>query len=444
MPGIAAELVIILLLLALNGIFAMSELAVVTARKVRLEQRAEAGDQGARAALDLAQHPTQFLSTVQVGITLIGVLAGAFGGATISEELAAAFELIPAVARYADALALGIVVAGITYLSLLIGELIPKRVALSNPERVASLVARPMRVLARFAAPLVAVLTLPTNLVLRLFGIRMSTEPSVTVEEIRALVEQGAESGVVEYTEHHLVERVFRLGDRQARDVMTPRVDLDWIDINDPPETIRRKLATESRSQHLVCDDAVENILGVVYAEDLLARLLAGEALDLRAALWKPLYILETTPALDVLERFRRSREQVAVVLDEYGGLQGVILLDDLLEDVVGEINAGADGERPEIVQRDDRTWEIRGSIPLVDIEDPLEIRIPPNDRKGVRTLAGFIMTQLGRIPRQGESIEWRGFRFEVAEMEGRRVERVLVRRLDGARAQVSRELGGP
>ncbi|MEW5916007.1 MAG: hemolysin family protein, partial [Gemmatimonadota bacterium] len=322
MSAIATELIVIVLLLTVNGLLAMSELAVVTARKVRLEQRAEEGDAGAMAALALARDPGQFLSTVQVGITLIGVLAGAFGGATLSEELADGLEHFAPVAEYADAIALGIVVAGITYLSLLIGELIPKRVALSQPERVASLVARPMKVLARAAAPIVALLTGPTNLVLRFFGIRVSAEPSITVKEIRALVEQGAESGVVEDTEHHLVERVFRLGDRLVSDIMTPRTQLEWVDLSEPADLVRRQLAAQLRARYVVCERTIENVLGVAHAEDLLAQCLGGQPLDLRPVLRQPLYVPATMAALDVLEQFKTSRQHVAVVLDEYGGMQ--------------------------------------------------------------------------------------------------------------------------
>ena len=318
------ELIVILLLLALNGVFAMSELAIVTARKVRLEQRAEEGDAGARAALKLAHEPTQFLSTVQVGITLIGVLAGAFGGATMAEKVAAGFTRVPALAPYANALGLGLVVTLITYLSLVIGELIPKRVALSNPERVASLVARPMQVLARVASPLVKLLTGPTNLVLRLFGLHVSSAPSITVAEIRALVEQGAESGVVEGAEHQMVEGVFRLGDRRVSDVMTPRTQLEWIDIAEPPDVVREELIAKARSRVLVCDGTVDSVLGVVFAEDLLAQSLAGQPVDLRAKLRQPLYVPATMQALALLEQFRVSRQQVAVALDEYGGLPDV------------------------------------------------------------------------------------------------------------------------
>ncbi|MGQ0642625.1 MAG: hemolysin family protein [Gemmatimonadaceae bacterium] len=434
MPGVATEVLIIILLLALNGVFAMSELAIVTARKVRLEQRAEAGDAGAKTALALAHDPTQFLSTVQVGITLIGVLAGAFGGATISDELAAALEGVPAIARYADAVALGIVVTSITYLSLLIGELIPKRVALGHPERVASLVARPMKVLARAAAPVVVLLTGPTNLVLRLFGIRVSSEPSITVAEIRALVEQGAESGVVEEAEHEMVMEVFRLGDRYASDVMTPRTQLEWIDVAEASEAVRQQVARQGRAHFLVGDGSVDNVLGVVHAEDLLVQCLTSQPFDVRVLLQQPFYVPATLPALDLLERFKKAPREVAVVLDEYGGLLGVVMFDDLAATVVGEIDSVAGQESRGIVRRDERTWVIRGTVSIEDVEAALDLPdIPPDERRSVRTLGGFIMMLLGRLPKQGEHIEWDGLRLEVATMEGRRVKLVVVTKLTTA-----------
>ena len=431
MSGIATELVIILLLLALNGVFAMSELAIVTARKVRLEQRAEEGDKGAQAALRLAHDPTQFLSTVQVGITLIGVLAGAFGGATIAENLAATFSRVPAVAPYADALGLGIVVTLITYLSLLIGELVPKRVALSNPERVASLVARPMQVLARVASPLVKLLTGPTNLVLRLFGIRVSAEPSFTVEEIRSLIEQGAETGVVEGAEHKMVEAVFRLGDRVVSDLMTPRTKLQWIDISEPPEVVQQQVAGQARSRLLVCEGSVDNVLGVVFAEDMLAQCLAGRPLDLRAKLRQPLYVPATMSALTLLERLRTSRQPVAVALDEYGGVQGVVMLDDLVEAVVGELPLPGESTQPAIVRQGEATWSIQGSVPIEDVEATLDLHETPEEiRSGVRTLGGLVMTLLGRVAAVGDVVQWDGLRAEVTAMDGRRVERVRVTKL--------------
>jgi len=446
MSDIITELVVILVLLALNGVFAMSELAVVTARKVRLEQRAEDGDAGARAALSLAQDPTQFLSTVQVGITLIGVLAGAFGGATIAEKLAAAFAGIPAVAAYAKALALGIVVTGITYLSLLIGELVPKRVALSQPERVASLVARPMRLLSRVAAPIVKLLTGPTNLVLRVFGLRVSSEPSITVEEIRSLVEQGAESGVVEDTEHQMVEGVFRLGDRLVSDLMTPRIQLEWIDISDPPERVREELARQAKSRFLICEGNPDNVLGVVFAEDLLAQCLSGGQLELTRVLRQPLYVPATLAGLTLLERLRTSRQQIAVALDEYGGLQGVVFLDDLVETVVGDLPLPGESATPPIVHQGEGKWLMHGSVPLEDVESTLDLdEIPDEIRAGVRTLGGLVMALLGRVAADGDVAQWDGLRAEVVEVDGRRVERVVVSKVtDQQPASPSRSASEP
>jgi putative hemolysin len=431
MSSIATELLIVLVLLALNGVFAMSELAIVTARRVRLKQRAEEGDKGARAALALARDPTQFLSTVQVGITLIGVFAGAFGGATIAEKLAEILSRMPAVAPYAEAIALGIVVTIITYLSLLIGELVPKRVALANPERVASLVARPMGLLSHVAAPLVALLTGPTNLVIRLFGIRVSTEPSITAEEIRALIEQGAESGVVEDREHEMVEGVFRLGDRVVADVMTPRTRLQWIDLSESPEAIRSQMVEQVSARYLVCHGTADNVVGVVHAEDLLVRCLAGEPFTVREVLWQPLYVPATMSALSLLEQFRKSRQSVAIALDEFGGLQGVVMLDDLVEAVIGDLPGRDDVPAVPIERRGDQTWVMQGSVSLEDVEAALDLStIPVEERRGVRTLGGFVMTALGRVPAVGDAVEWDGLRLQVEAMDGRRIERVVVTKL--------------
>jgi putative hemolysin len=431
MGGIATEILIVIMLLVLNGVFAMSELAIVTARKVRLEQRADDGDAGARAALALAHDPTQFLSTVQVGITLIGVLAGAFGGATIAEKLALGLARVSAIAPYAEAVALAIVVTALTYMSLLIGELVPKRVALSQPERVASLVARPMRVLSRVAAPLVALLTGPTNLLLRLFGIRVSTEPSITVQEIRALIEQGAEIGAVEGSEHEMAEGVFRLGDRHVADVMTPRTRVEWIDVSEPPDVIRGQIMEQGTARYLMCDGEIDNVVGVAHAEDLLVRCLEGAPFDVRPVLWQPLYVPAAMTALDLLGQFRKSRQYVAIALDEFGGLQGVVMLDDLVEAVLGELPGRGESVVPSIERRDEQTWAIKGSVSLEDVETTLDLsEIPADVRRGVRTFGGFVMTMLGRVAVVGDVVEWDGLRARVDAMDGRRIERLIVTKL--------------
>jgi putative hemolysin len=441
MSVILTEIVVILALLIVNGLFAMSELAVVSARRIRLEQRADEGDKGARAALRLADKPTEFLSAVQVGITLIGVLSGAFGAATIAEELARQFERVPALANYSDALALGAVVAVITYLSLVIGELVPKRIALTSPERIAALVARPVGVVARVFRPLVALLTASTNLVLRAARVRAADEPTVTEEEIRALVEQGAESGVVQPAEQEIVESAFRLGDRTVAGIMTPRPDMEWIDITDPSEEIRARLAAGREPGYVLCEGSVDTVLGVIHTEDLVAKALSGKPIDiprdLRAALWQPLYVPESMPVYRLLDEFRKSRQHVAIVLDEYGGVQGVVTLDHILEALVGEYAPPAAGEEPLVVRRDDGSWLVDGALPVDELAARLDVdALPMEERRGFRTVAGFIFTRLGRVPKPGEAIEWNGLRFEVVDMDGRRIDKVLVMPLAPATEQ--------
>jgi putative hemolysin len=428
---IAIEVIVILVLLLLNGIFAMSEMAVVSARKVRLERRAEGGDHGARAALRLVEDPTRFLSSVQVGITLIGVLSGAFGGATIAEELAARLERIPALAEYADAIALAIVVTAITYMSLVIGELVPKRIALRMPEAVASRLARPVSIISRIFTPLVAVLTVSTNVLLRLLQVRSPDGPRVTEEEIRALVEEAAESGVVQPAEHQIVESAFRLGDRTVASIMTPRPDVDWIDAAGSPDTIRARLAT-GRTRYLLCEGSVDEVLGVVHTEELLAKAISGRTIeipaDLRETLWKPMFVPDSMPVFALLEEFRRTREQVAVALDEFGGVQGVVTLDDILDALVGDLTAHDEEKDPLVVRRDDGNWLVAGNAPVDQVESRLGLEPLPHDqRRGFRTAAGFVLTRLGRVPKIGESVYWSGARFEVVKLDGRRIDRLLV-----------------
>jgi putative hemolysin len=435
MSSIAIEIVVVLALLLLNGVFAMSELAIVSARKVRLERHAEAGDAGARAALRLAEKPADFLSAVQVGITLVGVLSGAVGGATIAESLAERFVLVPAIAHYAEALALGIVVAAIAYLSLIIGELVPKRIALNNPERIAARMARPMRLVARAASPLVTLLTASSSLVLRLLRVRTVPQPVVTEEEIRALVEDARESGAVQAAEQEIVESVFRLGDRQVGTIMTPRPDMEWIDLDDPPARIREQLAG-GRQRFVLARDRLDRVVGIVQAENLLPRLLAPDGdgtpfelpRDLEAAAWQPLFVPESMPAFQLLDTFKQSGQHVALVLDEYGGVQGIVALADILEALVGEIPRQAAEMGPEIVRRPDGSWLVDGGLPVDEMEARLGTDpIPMDERRGFRTLAGFIMTRLGQLPAAGDVVEWAGYRLEVMDMDGRRIDKVLV-----------------
>jgi putative hemolysin len=420
------EILIIVLLVVINGVFAMAEIAIVSARKTRLRQLASQGDKRARAALKLADEPNRFLSTVQVGITLVGIFAGAYGGATLAQYLAGYFSTIPFLAPYSSALGLGIVVAGITYLSLVIGELVPKRLALHDPERIASLVAGPMSTLSRLAAPVVYLLSVSTEAVLRLLGIQPSVEAPVTEEEIRVLVEQGTEAGMIEEAERDMVASIFRLGDRRVEALMTPRTEIAWIDINDPPDVIHETIEESDHSRFPVCDDSLDNVLGIVLVKDLLSISMAGEPLDLGAVMRRPLYVPESLPALKVLELFKQTGMHMALLIDEYGGIDGLVTVVDILEAIVGDIPTPEELVQPPVVQRDDGSWLIDGLLPIDEFKELFQIRNLP-DEDNYQTLGGFMVLHIGRIPKPSDYFEWRGLRFEVVDMDGNRVDKVLV-----------------
>jgi putative hemolysin len=428
MPSVMFEVVIIFLLIIANGILAMSEIAVVSARRARLQQWANAGDTKARAALELANAPNQFLSTIQVGITLVGILAGAFGGATIAKKLAADLQEIPFLAPYSHAVGLGIVVLGITYASLIIGELVPKRLALNSPERIAAAVAMPMRALSRLASPAVYLLSLSTDAVLRALGVRPSEEPPVTEEEIRLLLEQGAQAGTFEVVEQAMVERVFRLGDRRVAGVMTPRTEIVWLDCDASPEEIRRTVTESVHSRFLVAQGTLDNVLGVVHAKDLLARTFVGQPIDLTALVQQPLYVPESMRALTVLELFKQSGTHIALVVDEYGGIQGLVTPSDILEAIVGDIPSAGELREPHAIQREDGSWLLDGMLSIDEFKELFHLSTLPGEEQGVyQTLAGFVIMHLGRIPAAADHFEWEGLRFEVVDMDGNRVDKVLV-----------------
>lgn len=419
------EMLLILVLILLNGVFAMSEIALVSARRTRLQQRAEEGHTGAGKALELIEHPNNFLSTVQIGITLIGVFAGAYGGASIAARLAIELQRFPVLAPYSAQISLGLVVLAITYLSLVIGELVPKRLAMNNPERIAALVSRPMYAISVVARPLVRLLSFSTDTLIRLLGARKSEDPPVTEEEIGALLEVGTEAGIFDEEEHELVERVFWLNDQRVTSLMTPRHRISWLDVDEDPEAIRTKLIEHRYSHYLVCEKQVDHVLGMVGVKDLLAELLEGRPLDLRVALRKPLFIPEGMRALRLLELFRESGIHMAVVVDEYGGVEGLVTLNDVLTELAGDIEHPAD---PQVVQRDDGSWLVDASVSLGDFWEALELPDPRDDEsRDYNTVAGLIVTTLGRIPQTGSVVERHGLRFEVVDMDGRRVDKVLV-----------------
>ncbi|BAY91960.1 putative hemolysin [Tolypothrix tenuis PCC 7101] len=422
------EILIILVLIIANGVFSMSEMAIVSARKVRLQQLANQGDAKARAALKLAESPNQFFSTIQIGITLIGILTGAFGGATIAEKLAVYVKLIPFLAAYSQPVSFGLVVLIITYLSLIVGELVPKRLALNNPEAIAAFVAIPMRALAAIASPAVYLLSASTEMVLRVLGIRPSTEPQVTEEEIKILIEQGTEAGTFEEAEQDMVERVFRLGDRPVSAFMTPRPDIVWLDLEDSAEENREKMVDSAYSRYPVCQEGLDNVLGVIPVTDLLARSFKGEPLDLTVGLRQPVFVPESTRGLRVLELFKQTVTHMALVVDEYGVIQGLVTLNDIMSEIVGDVPADPSQDQPQAVQREDGSWLLDGMLP---VEEFLEIfdmeEWQPDERGSYQTLGGFVITHLGRIPAAADHFEWQGMRFEVMDMDGNRVDKVLV-----------------
>lgn len=430
MAAIALEWAIILLLILANGVFAMSEIAVVSARKARLKDRADRGDRKAAAALDLARSPDAFLSTVQVGITLVGVLAGAFGGATIAEKLGALLEPYPRLAPYGEALGVGAVVLAITYLSLILGELVPKRIALGNPERIASAVALPMKALARLGSPVVRLLTFSTSFVLRLLRVRPAAQQPVTEDEIRVLMAQGAESGTFERAELDIVGRVLRLADRHVASVMTPRNEVVWIDLDEEPESRRRLLRECGRSQLPVARGSLDAVRGVLRVKDWLRAEETSPGDD--AGLLQPaLFVPETADTLDLLEQFQKTRQHLAIVLDEHGGAAGIVTLHDILEAIVGDLPPADEESEPLLVARGDGSWLVDGSLPVPDFKDALRLQDLPEEAEGhFHTVGGLVMSVLRRVPREGDAFETSGLRLEVVDMDGRRVDKVLVTRV--------------
>ncbi len=429
MPTVTAEILIILALTVLNAVFAMSEMAIVSSRRARLLQRVEGGDRGAKVALELAGSPDRFLSTVQVGITLIGILAGAFGGATLAEPLKNVLQGWPLAAPYAEGLALGIVVLVITYLSLVVGELVPKRLALAHPEPIASFVAPPIRFLSRIAAPLVAVLSASASGLLRLMGIKASSQTPVTPEEIMVMLSLGRQAGSVEASEQDLVARVFRLGERNVSSIMTPRTDMIWIDLNDPIGDSMRAMSSAGHTYFPACRGSVENVVGVVSIKAQWARMVRKQPPDLGAEVHPALYVPESMPALKLLETFKQKNRHVALAVDEYGGVSGLVTLNDVLEAIVGDIPTGdmTDSE-PEATRRADGSWLLDGSITLDDLRDTLKLSETPREEGAdYNTLGGFLMSHLGRIPNVTDTVEWNGWRFEIVDMDGHRVDKVLV-----------------
>jgi putative hemolysin len=421
------QLSIVLLLIILNGFFAMAEIALVASRKARLQPLAEAGNPGAQAALELKANPSRLLSTVQIGVTVIAILSGTFGEATLGDALERALETFEGfVARYAHVISMAIVVMGISYFSLILGELVPKRIALAHTERIAAGLARIMRAMARAGAPLEWCLSASTNLVLSLLPMRSPRTAPVTDEEISFMLREGVATGHIPEAETAIVEMALRLGDRRASAVMTPRTQVESLDLDDPEEENRRKIRESAYSRFPVVQGGSQQVLGIVQAKDLLLAALAGRPFDLRASTRPPLYLPNTVTVLRVLEAFKTSGEPMALVVDEYGDLEGLVTQTDILQALVGDIPGSADADH-RVVRREDGTCLIDGMVGLDELRQVLGISQLPGEDTDFHTLGGYVMARLNRVPMVADRITAAGYRFEVVKMDGRRVDRVLV-----------------
>jgi putative hemolysin len=426
--SLSTDLVIVLLLILANGVFSMAEFALVSARKVLLRTRAGEGDRGAKAALELAEDPNRFLSTVQVGITLIGILAGAFAGTRIAAYLTPVFLSIPALAPYAEGLSIAIVVLGITFVTMVLGELVPKRIGLHRPVEISSFLGRPMRFLSWLASPVVWLVSGTTDLILRILGIPPAERPAVTEEEIRSMLEEGRRAGILEAAEQDMMEAVFRFGDRRVEALMTPRPEIVALDLDAPPAENWEKISSGGHTWYPVYRSSLDTIAGVITVRDLLSQMMAGKQPDLASILREPLYVPEGRPSLTVLELLRTSQSHLALVTDEYGTISGLLTFHDIVEAILGTIPAAGQGREPDIVKRDDGSYLIEGILPLEDLKERFGLGPFPEEGEGYyRTIAGFLVYSLGHIPDPGEHVTWNGYRFEVVDMDGKRVDKVLL-----------------
>jgi putative hemolysin len=421
-----AELLLVFGLILINALFVMSEMAIVSARKVRLQQLANQGSRQAAIALDLALTPHRFLPTVQIGITLMGILSGARGESAISRLLT------PQLAQWfpkelSEGIASTVAVALLTYLTLVIGELVPKQLALNGPEKIASFLAVPIDLLARLSTPLIYILSGSTNFVVKMLGIRPSEEPEITEEEIKVLIEQGTETGMFEESEQDMMQGVLGLGDRKIGALMTPRPDLTWLDINDSIAVTRQKIIDSEYSRLPVCEGELDRVLGVIHVADLLSQILRGEELNLTVCLRQPLFLPESTRGLKVLEQFKKLGTHLAMVVDEYGVVQGLVTMHDLLEEIVGDLTDLSEPEEPQIIQRADGSWLLDGMLSIEEFLEQFDIPESAIERGNYHTLGGFIIMQLGKIPSSGEYFQWRKLRLEIVDMDGKRVDKVLV-----------------
>lgn len=431
--SIVMEIIVIFLLILLNGYLAMAEIAIVAARKSRLESIADEGDGRAEIALKLSRKPTDFLSTVQIGITMVGILAGAFGGATIADQLADGLARFPLLAPYSGVISVVMVVLVITYFTLVLGELVPKSFALTQPETISIRISRSMHILAKVTAPLVRLLSSSTRFILALFKVRPVAEAEVTESEILALIEQGTLHGALLTQEQRMMEGVLNLADRRIDSLMVPRIEIERLDIQNSLEENRRIYLNTLYNHLPVEKGSIDQIIGVVSVQELLKQEVAGVEVDIEKAIKEPIFVPENVSALKVLNQMRENKVNLAIVIDEFSGTQGMVTVIDILEGIVGDLPTSGFPESPEIVLRPDGTYLIDGLLPVEEFRELFSLdALPDEDRGSFQTVGGFVMSCLGRIPTNGDTVEWEGIRIEVVDMDGFRIDKVIIHPPEG------------
>ncbi len=421
---------IIILLIALNGTFVLIEMALVSSRRSRLESRAERGDRGAKVALKLLETPTLYLSTVQIGITMTGILLGMFGEDSLTHQISGWLgTLSPGIAVYSHVIGTTITVSVLTFFMIVVAELVPKRIAQTSPEVFARLGSRPMWIMSRVCRPLVWLLTLSTELLLRLVPLRGRAGSDEEVQhEVTAMIASGRESGVFHEAEQRIVERVFKLSDQSVKAVMVPRTNIEFLLLEDSPEKIRNALALSAHSHFPVCNTGLDDLVGVVHVRDLVKQTLMHHELSLKGIVTAPLFVPESTPAIQMLDTFKREESHIAFVLDEYGVLEGLVTLYDVLEALVGEVRRQGDVDEPWVVRRPDGSYLLDGMLSVGDLKELVGVeKLPKEEMAGYETLGGMVMTFLGRIPAAGDRFEWQGYEFEVLDMDKARVDKVML-----------------
>jgi Hemolysins and related proteins containing CBS domains len=420
------EITIIALLIILNGLFAMAEISIISSRKSRLEELLRKGNRTAKEVLSLSEHPNKFLSTVQIGITSISILTGIFGGATFSQSIKNTLISLGVNGAYADDMAIAIVVVIITFFSIIVGELLPKRIGMTNPEAIALLAAKPMIILSRITAPFVWLLGSTTDIFIKLFRVRKTEASQVTEEEIKALVEEGTTYGTIQEIEQDIVENVFFIGDLRIEKLMTIRSEVVWLDIDDPVEMNIQKMVDQEHSIYPICEGSIDNVLGVVYTKDLFRQMAGKQAIDLQSCIREAIFVPNNQKAYKALERFRETHNNFGFVLNEYGEVEGIVTINDILEELVGDFT---DSEEPTIVKREDGTLLVDGKTLFYDMIEALKIDDYEPIQQEYNTVAGFMLHHFREIPKASDKFSWKGFTFEVMDMDGNRIDKILISR---------------